>query len=133
MNKQEKMLRLARQAFASAYCPYSQFAVGACILTDQGNYYTGCNVENISYPEGTCAETGAIATMAAAGERAIAEILIIADGDDLITPCGGCRQRLLEFATPETPVHLANLEGIQQTLSLGQLFPHSFCDEKLKK
>lgn len=133
MNKKEKMLRLARQAFANAYCPYSKFAVGACILTDQGNYYTGSNVENISYPEGTCAETGALAAMIAAGERSIAEILIIADGDSLITPCGGCRQRLKEFASLETPVHLASLDGIQLTLTLGQLFPHNFCDEKLKK
>lgn len=131
MNNLQKMFSLAKTAFEHAYCPYSRFAVGAVIRTSGGSFYSGCNVENVSFPEGTCAETGALAAMIAAGDRDIAEILILADGANLITPCGGCRQRLAEFAAPETPVHLANLNGICQTLTLRELLPASFKDEKL--
>lgn len=131
MNNLEKMWTLAKQAFDNAYCPYSKFAVGACIRTPEDKYYIGCDVENVAYPDGTCAETGAISAMAADGGRKIAEILIIADGSSLITPCGACRQRIIEFADKNTLVHLADLKGIQKTLTIAELLPYSFTDEKL--
>ena len=91
-----------------AYTPYSDFKVGAAIRSIEGNLHLGCNVENIAYPEGTCAEAGAIAAMIAGGDTRIAEIAVIADSPDPVPPCGGCRQKLAEFADGDTPVVLAN-------------------------
>ena len=93
-----ELFAAAKAAQANAYAPYSRFNVGAAILTPSGAIYAGCNVENAAYPQGACAEAGAISAMALAGERRIAEILVIGDGDALVTPCGGCRQRIREFA-----------------------------------
>lgn len=98
----------------------------------EGRMYAGCNVENVSYPNGTCAETGAIAAMVAGGDRKIVEIVIVADGQNLITPCGACRQRLKEFAVPGMLVHLADVNGIRQTITLEELLPCSFTDESLR-
>ncbi|MBE6453620.1 MAG: cytidine deaminase [Alphaproteobacteria bacterium] len=126
MNNQEHLLQLAENVASNAYAPYSRLKVGAAISTPTGNFYTGCNVENISFPNGTCAETGAISAMISAGDNQIAEILIYADSPTLITPCGACRQRILEFATPNTIVHIANSTGIKQSFSLSELIPHSF-------
>jgi cytidine deaminase len=109
-----------------AYAPYSRFNVGAALRTPSGAIFTGCNVENAAYPEGACAETGAISAMALAGERKIEEILVIGDGEGLCTPCGGCRQRIREFASPETPIHVAGPDGLRMTTSLAELLPHSF-------
>ena len=92
------LFEAARQAQAKAYAPYSRFKVGAAVRGESGAIYAGCNVENAAYPVGTCAEAGALAAMVAAGERHVAEILILGDGADLVTPCGACRQRILEFA-----------------------------------
>ena len=95
----EALFDAAKAAQAKAYAPYSRFKVGAAILADDGRIYAGCNVENAAYPEGSCAEAGAIAAMVAGGERRIAEILVVGDGENLVTPCGGCRQRIREFAS----------------------------------
>ena len=84
----------ARDVRENAYAPYSNFAVGAAIKTAQGTVFKGINVENVAYPEGTCAEAGAIAAMCAVGEREIVEIAVIADAPAPVPPCGGCRQRL---------------------------------------
>ena len=126
MNNQERLLELAKNVASNAYAPYSQLKVGAAILTSTENFYTGCNVENISFPNGTCAETGAISAMISAGDSQISEIMIYADTLVPITPCGACRQRILEFATPNTIVHIANSAGIKQSFSLPELIPHSF-------
>ncbi len=104
---------------ANAHAPYSGFRVGAALRTSSGSIYAGCNVENASFPEGSCAETAAIAAMVAAGEREIAEVLTVADGDDLTTCCGGCRQRIREFAGPEVLVHAAGPEGVRRTFTHG--------------
>ena len=88
-----------------AYCPYSHYPVGAALRTPSGRIFSGCNGENAAFPEGSCAETGAIAALVAAGERVIVEIVVVTEGDAPGTPCGGCRQRLREFATPDTLVH----------------------------
>ncbi len=121
-----EMLRLALLARENAHAPYSRFPVGACIRSSEGRYFVGCNVENASYPEGACAETGAISQMVAAGGRNITAVLVVVQGDRLCTPCGGCRQRLREFAGPETPVFLCSPEGLRKTLTLGELLPHAF-------
>lgn len=126
MNNQQKLLSLARAAAANAYCPYSRFAVGAAIESDDGRFYAGCNVENISYPVGTCAEAGAIAAMIAGGSKKIAAILIYADSQSLISPCGACRQRIAEFGDENTPVYLAGKDGIMSQSTAGELLPAGF-------
>ena len=120
------LLAAAKTAQANAYAPYSRFKVGAALRTPSGTIFAGCNVENASYPEGWCAETSAIAAMAATGERRIAEICVVGDGEDLCTPCGGCRQRIREFADAGTLVHVAGPEGLRKTFRLGELLPESF-------
>ena len=130
MNNTQKLLDLAKSVSLRAYTPYSKFNVGASILSDSGKYYCGCNVENISYPVGTCAEAGAISAMIAGGDKKIKEILIYAASKELISPCGACRQRIAEFADNDALVHLANDEGIKQTVTIAELLPHSFKDIK---
>lgn len=116
----------AKAVRENAYAPYSKFKVGAALATPGGAVFTGCNVENAAYPEGTCAEAGAIAAMAAAGEREIAEILVIADAPEPVTPCGGCRQKIAEFAKPEAKVILAGLDGPQVEMTVAELLPGAF-------
>jgi len=125
------MLELARQALQQAYTPYSHFPVAAVVRGQSGRLYAGCNVENAAYPLGCCAETAAIATMVMGGDRRIIEVAVLGPGEQLITPCGGCRQRLREFATPDTPVHLCGPEGIRRTVTLGELLPLAFGPEQL--
>ena len=122
-------MRLFEAALAAAkksYSPYSGFPVGAALLTDDGRVFAGCNIENASYPEGWCAETSAISHMIMAGGGKISEIAVLGLKADLCTPCGGCRQRLAEFGTPQTRVHLCNADGIVETVTLGELLPKSF-------
>ena len=98
----DRLFEAARQARGRAYAPYSGFRVGAAVLGADGAVFAGCNVENAAYPVGLCAEAGAIAAMVAAGERRLAEVLVLGDGGALTTPCGACRQRIREFATGAT-------------------------------
>ncbi len=121
----------AKSAQANAYAPYSRFHVGAALRSDSGAIHSGCNVENAAYPQGSCAEAGAISAMALAGGRRIAQILVVGDGDALCTPCGGCRQRIREFADSSTPVHIAGPEGVRRTFTLGELLPESFGPDHL--
>ena len=132
MNTQSQLYTQAAAARTQAYAPYSRFAVGAAIRSTDGKVYAGCNVENISYPCGSCAEQGAISAMIAGGSCEIAEILILADTREPITPCGACLQRIKEFSTPQTRVILANLEGTCQTLTLSELLPYAFAAEEVK-
>ena len=120
------LLAAAKKAQANAYAPYSRFKVGAALRTPSGTIFAGCNVENASYPEGWCAETSAMAAMVAAGERRIAEICVVGDGEDLCTPCGGCRQRIREFADARTLVRVAGPDGVRKTFRLEELLPESF-------
>jgi cytidine deaminase len=120
------LLEAARIARGSAHAPYSGYRVGAAVRTASGRVFAGCNVENAAYPLGTCAEAGAIAQMVAAGEREIAEVLVLAHGERLCTPCGGCRQRLAELAGPEVPVHMHGEHGHRLTITLGELLPLAF-------
>ena len=116
-----------------AYAPYSRFKVGAAILADDGVVYPGCNVENAAYPSGSCAEQGAISAMIAGGANRITAILVVGDGDVLVTPCGACRQRIREFAAPETPVAIAGPGGIRKVFSLAELLPASFGPDNLRR
>jgi cytidine deaminase len=121
-----ELFEAARAAMAKAHVPYSRFPVGAALRTESGRVFAGCNIENASYPEGWCAETSAIAHMVMAGERRIAEVAVVAEKMVRITPCGGCRQRLKEFATAATPVHLCDADGVVETVTLGDLLPKAF-------
>ena len=118
--------RLAVSAMAKAHAPYSKFPVGAALLTADGRTYSGCNIENVSYPEGWCAETTAIGHMVMDGGGEIAEIAVVARRQVAVTPCGGCRQRLKEFGRPDTKVHLCDMNGIVETVTLGELLPKAF-------
>ncbi|MCW5744797.1 MAG: cytidine deaminase [Alphaproteobacteria bacterium] len=122
----EEMLALARQAMARAHAPYSRFAVGAVLRGANGKLYAGCNVENAAYPEGWCAEASAIAAMVVDGERRIVEAVVMGRGEALVTPCGGCRQRLREFADDALPIHVCGPAGLRRTVTLGELLPLSF-------
>lgn len=121
-----QLLAVARDVQRRAHVPYSHYPVGAAIRTPSGSVYAGCNVENASYPEGICAETAAIAAMVAAGESEIATIVTMCDGDQVGTPCGGCRQRIREFATGDTIIHAAGPRGVELTFTMDELLPASF-------
>ncbi|MBY0299017.1 MAG: cytidine deaminase [Methylobacterium sp.] len=127
----EMLLAAARTAQARAHAPYSRFRVGAAVRDETGAVHAGCNVENAAYPVGTCAEAGAIAAMVAGGGRRIAAILVLGEGEALVTPCGACRQRIREFASPDTPVHVAGPEGVRRSFTLGALLPDSFGPDTL--
>lgn len=116
----------ARAVRENAYAPYSNFKVGAALLADDGRIYVGCNVENVAYPEGTCAEAGAIAAMIASGAHRIVEAYVIADSPDPVPPCGGCRQKLSEFAARDVAVTLATTDGSEFKTTVGDLLPGAF-------
>lgn len=110
----------------NAYVPYSNFRVGAALRAASGTIYAGCNVENVAYPEGTCAEAGAIAAMVAAGETVFTEAYVIAGSPMPVTPCGGCRQKLAEFGSGDAPVTMATTGGIEQQTTVADLLPGVF-------
>ena len=116
----------ARIARDNAYAPYSGFKVGAALRTPDGKIYSGCNVENVAYPEGTCAEAGAIAVMVAAGQTSIVEVHVVADSPKPVSPCGGCRQKLAEFGSADVPVTMATTDGQVLHSTIGQLLPGAF-------
>jgi cytidine deaminase len=125
---EQDLIDAALAARANAYCRYSNYRVGSALLDDRGKMFVGCNVENAAYPEGTCAEAGAIAAMIADGGRTIRTI-VVAGGHDAIedcTPCGGCRQKINEFATPETRVVLLRPDGHTRSFPIDELLPRSF-------
>jgi len=127
----EAMFNLAREAMAKAHAPYSGFRVGAVMKAANGRLYAGCNVENSAYPEGWCAEATAIGAMVMDGGTRIAEVLVMGGGEALVTPCGGCRQRIREFASDETPIHICSPDELRRTITLGELLPLSFGPENL--
>ena len=126
MKKNQELFKVAYNAMLNAYAPYSKFRVGAAILGDNGKIYAGCNVENVSYPCGTCGEAGAIAAMVADGCRRIERIVIVSDGKTLIVPCGACLQRIKEFAKANTEIVLADKEQNFKVCKIDELLPHAF-------
>lgn len=121
-----RLVALARQARERAHAPYSRFAVGAALLDEQGRLHAGCNVENAAYPQGQCAEAGALGALVLAGGRRILAAAVVGVADEPVSPCGGCRQRLREFAADDLPIWLADLSGVRARHTLGQLLPFSF-------
>ena len=120
------LLDAARAVRENAYAPYSNFKVGAALRTPDGTVFTGINVENVAYPEGTCAEAGAIAAMCAAGARDIAEVAVIADAPAPVPPCGGCRQKIAEFAGADVVVTMATTDGATLKMTVAELLPGRF-------
>jgi cytidine deaminase len=125
-DERDALLAAARTVRACAHAPYSRFAVGAAVLDEQGRIHAGCNVENAAYPQGWCAETSAIAAMVAAGGRRITAVAVCAVADEPVTPCGGCRQRIREFAADDCPIFVADEQALVATFTLGELLPCSF-------
>lgn len=133
MSDPRPLIDAARAVRENAHVPYSRFKVGAAIRAASGAVYVGCNVENVAYPQGTCAEAGAIAAMVAGGDTAIAEVVVIADSEHPTTPCGGCRQKLREFAGPGVPVTMVTLEGRSLTMTMDQILPGAFGPEHMSR
>lgn len=129
----DEMFGAARAAQGNAHAPYSGFAVGAAVRAESGTIYAGANVENASFPQGWCAEASAISAMVAAGERRITAVVTVADGEILATCCGGCRQKIREFADPRTPIHTCGPDGLRVTFTLAELLPHSFGPDSLER
>jgi cytidine deaminase len=126
------LITAAVEARLKAYAPYSRFLVGAAVKDEHGSVHAGCNVENAAYPEGTCAEAGAIAAMIIGGGRRVTEAAVVGAGDALVTPCGGCRQKLREFGTADLVVHVCDDKGaIRRSFTLEELLPQSFGPENL--
>jgi cytidine deaminase len=125
------MLAAAVAAMARAHAPYSKFHVGAAVLDAQGRIHAGCNVENAAYPQGLCAEAGALSAMVLAGGSEVQAVLVVGNGEGLVTPCGGCRQKIREFAGPQTPIMIANPQQVRASFTLEQLLPHSFGPQHL--
>lgn len=123
------LFEAAREAMSFAHAPYSKFPVGAAIRAEDGKVYKGANIENLSFPQGWCAEPSAISAMVMGGARQIKEIAVIAEKLALCPPCGGCRQKLAEFATPETKVYLCDETGVQKVMTMDELLPFSFKTE----
>lgn len=128
-----ELLVAAEAAREHSYSPYSRFRVGAAIRAESGTVYAGANWENAAFPQGVCAEGSAISAMITAGERRIVEVLTVTDGDELATCCGGCRQKLREFADGDVAIHAANDNGIVRTFTLDELLPVSFGPENLER
>jgi cytidine deaminase len=122
----DDLLKLARSMMVRAHAPYSKYHVGAAVRDEEGDLHGGCNVENAAYPQGMCAEASAIAAMVAAGGKRVLECLVIGPGPEVIAPCGGCRQKLREFASDDLRIHLCGPDGLHRTVTLGELLPMSF-------
>jgi cytidine deaminase len=120
------MISKAYKALGHSYSPYSKFKVACCICTDKGNLYTGVNVENSSYSLCVCAETAAISAMVTAGEQNIKGLVVLAGTNLLCSPCGACRQRIYEFASPESEIYLCNKDSILSNLKINELLPLAF-------
>jgi cytidine deaminase len=131
-DEREALLRAAVEAMGRAYAPYSRFLVGAAVLDDQGRIHPGCNVENAAYPQGVCAEGGALSAMVLAGGRSVRAVLVVGEGEGLVTPCGGCRQKIREFAALDTPILIADPQHVRATFTLDELLPQSFGPEHLR-
>ena len=127
----EKLFEAAKKVRERAHVPYSQFKVGAALLSEDKKIVVGCNVENAAYPQSQCAEASAIGNLVSQGFNNIIEVVVIGSGDILASPCGGCRQRLREFASLDTPIHMCNINGHLKTLTLAELLPDSFGPENL--
>ncbi|KXG84509.1 cytidine deaminase [Agrobacterium bohemicum] len=124
-----ELFEAARDAMSFAHAPYSKFPVGAAIRAEDGRIYKGTNIENLSFPQGWCAEPSAISAMIMGGAKKIAEIAVIAEKLALCPPCGGCRQKIAEFASADTKIYLCDEAGVQKVMTMEELLPFSFKTE----
>ena len=127
----EKLFLEAKKVRDKAHVPYSQFKVGAALLSEDNSIIVGCNVENAAYPQSQCAEASAIGNLISQGYKSIKEVVVIGSGDLLSSPCGGCRQRIREFASLNVKIHMCNVKGHLKTSTLAELLPDSFGPENL--
>ena len=127
----QDLFEAARAAMAFAHAPYSKFPVGAAIRAEDGKIYAGANIENLSFPQGWCAEPTAISHMIMGGAKKIVEMAVIAEKLPLCPPCGGCRQKIAEFATARTPIYLCDETGVKKTMTMEELLPHGFSTDIL--
>ena len=127
----ERLFKACKEVREQAHVPYSNFKVGAAFLTEDNNIITGCNVENAAYPQSQCAEASAIGNLISQGYKSIKEVVVIGSGDLLSSPCGGCRQRIREFASLNVKIHMCNESGYMKTSTLEELLPDSFGPENL--
>ena len=127
----ERLFKACKEVREQAHVPYSNFKVGAAFLTENNNIITGCNVENAAYPQSQCAEASAIGNLISQGYKSIKEVVVIGSGDLLSSPCGGCRQRIREFASLNVKIHMCNGSGHMKTSTLEELLPDSFGPENL--
>jgi cytidine deaminase len=130
-DESQELLEAAQNVMRRAHAPYSDFRVGAALRGAGGQIHVGANVENASYSQTQCAEASAIGAMIAAGETRITAVAVVAERVERCPPCGGCRQRLLEFAGPQTPVYLGRPGAEPFATTLGELMPLSFGSEEL--
>ena len=128
----QHLFEAAKAVRKNAYAPYSNFHVGAALLAQDGKTYAACNAENAAYPEGVCAEAGAISMMVSSGVRKIEQICIVGSGKELVTPCGGCRQKIREFASDSVQIHICDETGLRKTFTLAELLPASFGPDNLE-
>jgi homotetrameric cytidine deaminase len=131
LDEPQALLAAADEVMRTAHAPYSQFKVGAALRTPSGAVHVGANVENVAYPQGQCAEASAIGALIAAGEREISAVAVVAEKLDVCPPCGGCRQRLSEFASADTPVYLGRPGGQLHATTIGELLPLAFEESAL--
>ncbi|WP_018981638.1 cytidine deaminase [Salinimonas chungwhensis] len=127
----QNLVDSARQAQQNSHSPYSNFKVGAAVLGANGKIYAGCNVENAAYPLGQCAEATAIGNMITSGTQSIKAVVIASPNDAACYPCGGCRQKIAEFASDDVPVYMSTRSGSLQKVSVGELLPFAFRDSSL--
>jgi cytidine deaminase len=127
----QQLIAAARAAREKAYAPYSKFAVGAAVLDEAGQVHAGCNVENAAYPQGLCAEASAVAQLVLAGSRQVLAVVVAAEAAQPVTPCGGCRQKLREFAADDVPLWSVDAHAVRARFILGELLPASFGPEHL--
>ena len=125
------MFKAAKNVRKKAHVPYSKFKVGAALLTENNKIIVGCNVENAAYPQSQCAEASAIGNLVSQGYKSIKEVLVVGSGKLLCSPCGACRQRIREFASLNTPIHMCSIVKHLKTTSLEELLPYSFGPENL--
>ena len=127
------LIDAAKSARLKAHAPYSRFLVGAAMRDEHGCVHAGCNIENAAYPQGWCAEATAISALIMAGGTAITEVVVMGNGDALCTPCGGCRQKIREFAEGNVMIHCCTEEGeLIRSFTLDELLPYSFGPENLR-
>lgn len=128
-----ELFHAACAAREHSYSPYSNYKVGAALRTVAGDVFAACNVENVAYPEGVCAEGGAISMMVAGSEGVpvIAEIVTVTTGETPGTPCGGCRQKIREFSDAGTTIHATTVDGAVRTVTMEELLPDSFGPDRL--